>query len=447
MVKELLIETMPVAFTILEEASAKNGGRMRVKGIFTVADEVNGNGRVYREYILDREIEKLNPMMAENSIYGEADHPGDGKSTIKNTAAMLTGIKKAVVDGRKVYFGEATVLNTEPGGKNLQEIIRAGGRIGLSSRAFGSVLKGSWQGKMADIVQEDLTLKTFDFVIGQSTKDAVVTQVTEQVEVVNILECGPCDGCKQEICETQKPKGGSPSMEIKNVEELRKAYPDLCEQLVKESVEKKEQEIRETMQKDFDARILKEVEAKKEEVKAEVIEEVKNSEEFQGMIGTFVEIGKLIKPYMAEGELDSDEEEGIAERMGELEGKVDALETENLILREQIENEKNAVAEKEEVQKRILEVTAGKKHEKLLVEALTDCETVDEVDKKVVAEEGRIQRLVEELDPKKEKPKGKGEVLDENQKDTEMDVKKIRERQIAGVDSDVARKKTASGTA
>ena len=236
-------------------------------------------------------------------------------------------------------------------------------------------------------------------------------------------------------------------MEIKNIEELRKAYPDLCEQLVKESVEKKEKEIRETMQKDFDARILKEVEAKKEEVKKEVIEEVKNSEEFQGMMGTFVEIGKLIKPYMPEGASESDGEEGIAERMGELEGKVGVLETENKALKDQMENEKNVVAEKEKVQKRILEVTAGKKHEKLLVEALADCKTVDEVDKKVVAEEGRIQRLVEELDPKKVKPKGKGEVLDEDKKDTEMDVKKIRERQIAGVDSDVARKKTASGTA
>ena len=437
MEKKLLIETMPVAFTIVEEASAKNGGRMRVKGIFTVADEINGNGRVYREHILDREIEKLKPMMAENSLYGEADHPGDGKSTIKNTAAMLTGIEKGTLDGRKVYFGEATILNTEPGGKNLQEIIRAGGKIGLSSRAFGSVLKGNWQGKTADIVQEDLTLKTFDFVIGQSTKDAVVTQVSEQMEVVNIFECG------HELREKQTTKGGTSSMEIKNVEELRKAYPDLCEQLVKESVEKKEKEIRETMQKDFDARILKEVEAKKEEVKKEVIEEVENSEEFQGMIGIFTEIGKLIKPYISEGALDADEEDELAEKVGALEGKVSDLEPENEALKEQMENDKKVVAEREKVQKKILEVTAGKPHEKLLAEALADCKTVDEVDKKVVAEEARIQKLVEELDPKKEKEKGKGKVLNEDKQD-ELDDVKRRERQMAGVDEDVARRKTTA---
>jgi hypothetical protein len=233
-------------------------------------------------------------------------------------------------------------------------------------------------------------------------------------------------------------------MEIKNIEELRKAYPDLCEQLVKEAVEKKEKEIKESMQKDFDNRILKEVEAKKEEVKKEVIEEVKNSEEFQGMIGTFTEIGKLIKPYISEGALDADEEDELAEKVGELEGKVSTLETENKALKEQMENEKKVVTEREKVQKRIKEVTSGKPHEELLVEALADCKTVDEVDKKVVAEEARIQKLVEELDPKKAKEKGKGKVLNEDKQDAELDGVKRREREMAGVDEDVARRKTAA---
>ena len=71
-VKQLLIETIPVAFTILEEATAKNGGRMRIKGIFTVADEINGNDRVYTEAVLDREIEKMKLLIAENRVFSEA---------------------------------------------------------------------------------------------------------------------------------------------------------------------------------------------------------------------------------------------------------------------------------------------------------------------------------------------------------------------------------------
>jgi outer membrane murein-binding lipoprotein Lpp len=424
--KQLLIETMPVAFTILEEASAKNGGRMRIRGVFAAADEINGNGRVYPEAIYDREIEKLKTLIAENRAFGEADHPGDGRSTIKNTAAMLVGMEKQIVDGRKLYYGEAIVLNTEPGGKNLQEIIRAGGRPGTSSRAWGSLVKGNWQGKMADIVQEDLDLKTFDFVIGQSVKGAEVSQVSEQMEVVNLIDCGPYH-------EKQNLKGGSTVMEIKTVEDLRKAYPDLCEQLAKDAVALKEKEVKESLQKEFDSRILKEVEAKTEEVKKAVIDEIKNSEEYKGMAGTLTEIAKLVKPYLSEaGDGDADEE--LEEKVDELSGKVSTLEAENKALKEQIENDKKAAETKEKVKKRIEELTAGKKHEKLLVEALADCKTVEEVDKKVVAEEARIQKLVEELDPKKEKEKGKGQVTDENKTGEQLTEEQKRQRDLAGIE-------------
>ncbi len=431
MSKELLIEVMPVALTVLEEASAKNGERMKVKGIFTVADEINGNGRVYREHIVDREIEKLKPMMAENRVFGEADHPGDGKSTIRNTAAILTGIEKEVMDGRKVYFGEAVVLNTEPGGKNLQEIIRAGGRIGVSSRAFGSLLKGNWEGKEADIVQEDLTLKTFDFVIGQSVKDAEINQVTEQVELVNILEVGPCAGCLREDRETQTTKGGPSSMEIKNVEELSKAYPDLCEQLVREAVEKKEKEVKEALEKEFDSRILKEVEAKKEEIKKEVIEEIKGSDDFQAMIGTFTEIGKLIKPYISES-AGEDEEEDLGEKIGDMEGEIETLKGENKVLKEQIENQKKAAETKERVKKRIEEVTAGKEHEKLLIERLGCCKTIEEVDAKVAEEEAYIKRLLGEKKPQ-DQEKGKGQILNEDKQEEALTSEQRRQRALAGI--------------
>jgi len=124
---ELLIEVLPVTFTVIEEATEKNRGLMKVKGIFASADEVNGNSRVYPEAIQDREIEKLKPLIEQRAIYSEADHPEDGKSRIRFAAAMPTKIEKQIVDGRKVYSGEAIILNTTQG-KNVQEMIRAGGR-------------------------------------------------------------------------------------------------------------------------------------------------------------------------------------------------------------------------------------------------------------------------------------------------------------------------------
>ena len=427
MARQLLIETVPVEFTILEEASPKNGGRMRVKGIFTVADEINGNGRVYREHILDREIEKLKELMAENRVFAEADHPEDGKSRISNTAAMLTEIEKQVVNGRKEYVGEAVILNTSKG-KDLQEIIRAGGRVGVSSRGWGSLIKGNWHGKTADIVQEDYTLKTFDFVIGQSTKDAEVTQFFEQMDVVNILDTDESP--------KEKTKGGKKVMEIKTVDDLRKAYPELCEQLVKEALTEKEKEIKESLEKDFEDRVMKEVEAKREEIKEEVIKEIKNSEEIQTMMATLVEIGKLVKPYISEaGDEEEDEDE---EEVDKLKARIAELEAELKALRKA----KQEAEEKEKVAKKIQEVTAGKKFEKLLVERLSNCQTVEEVEKRLAEEEAYIQKLMGEFGAA-DLPKGKGQVLDENKQD-EVDKVKLRQRRLAGIDDEVAKQKRAS---
>jgi hypothetical protein len=422
--KQLLIEVMPVAFTILEEASEKNDGRMRIRGIFAAADEINGNGRVYKEMILDREIEKLKELIAEKGVFGEADHPEDGKSRISNTATMLTDIEKQLLDGRKVYFGEAVVLNTSKG-KDLQEIIRAGGKVGVSSRGWGSLIKGNWQGKVADIVQEDFNLKTFDFVIGQSTRDAEVTQFFEQMDVINILTA---DESPQE---KQIQKGGKLAMEIKTVDELKKAYPELCEQLAKEAMEQKEKEVKESLQKEFDSRILKEVEAKKEEIKKEVIEEIKSSDDFQAMIGTLTEIGKLIKPYISES-AGEDEEDDPEEKVAAMESEIETLKGENKILKEQIENEKKAAETKEKVKKKIEEVTGGKEHEKLLVERLSCCKTVEEVDAKVAEEEAYIKKLLGEKRPH-DQEKGKGQILNEDKQEEVLTSEQKRQRALAGI--------------
>lgn len=173
MAKQPLVETAAIAFEILEEATEKNKHVMKVKGIFASADEINNNNRVYPEAIQDREIEKLKPLMEDRSIFSEADHPEDGKSRIRNVAAIPVGIEKKKIDSRTVYIGEAILLNTEQG-KNIQEIIRAGGKVGVSQRGWGSLSPGKWEGKQCEIVEADYTLKTFDFVIGQSTKGAEV---------------------------------------------------------------------------------------------------------------------------------------------------------------------------------------------------------------------------------------------------------------------------------
>lgn len=415
--KKLLIETAPVAFEILEEATDKNRGRMKVKGIFASADEINNNNRIYPEAIQDREIDKLRPLMEDRTVFSEADHPEDGKSRIRNTAAMPISIEKKKDNGRTVYIGEAIILNTEQG-KNIQEIIRAGGKVGVSQRGWGSLSLGNWKGKQADIVQDDYTLKTFDFVIGQSTKGAEVAEFTEQTEI-NILSA---------LDEGEHNAKGGSVMEIKTLEELRKVYPDLCLQLEKDAAEKKEKELKEAMRVEWDAKCKEIAEGVRKQ-----IEESEEYKEFKKEMtlhkATLIEIAKLVKPYIVENK-SGDDGESVEEQIAALKVQLTAFQNENKALKEQAEKEKKEAEEKAKVGARITEVTAGKEHEKLLVEKLRDCKTVEEVDKKMVEEEAFIAKLIAEQ--KTDPLPGKGEVKSEDEKGR-LDEAKERDRKVAGL--------------
>ncbi len=224
-------------------------------------------------------------------------------------------------------------------------------------------------------------------------------------------------------------------MEIKTIDELKKAYPDLCEQMVKTAVEAREKELKEELSKEWDASAKEIADGIKKQ-----IEESQEYKDFKAGMeihkATLVEIGKLVKPYIGEG---ADEDEGaeIEERLAALETDLKATKDENKSLKEQIEKEKKDTANKEAVKKRIEEVTAGKENAAMLVEELKGCLTVEEVDKKLPEREAFIKKLLTEQkggDPNK----GKGQVLNEDKQDAvdtaNLDEEKKRQRRVAGLE-------------
>jgi len=202
-----LMEIMP--FRVLEMTEIEEGGekRLKVKGVYGRADERNLNGRIYPLNLTEREVAKINRRIAEgNTVFQQADHPADGQSKIRDTSAILRGVN--VDPMTKEVVGESVILNTSTG-KDLAEIIRAGGKIGVSSRGFGTTQVGEVGGVKGNVVQDDYSLVTYDFVIGQSTPGAVVTSFAEQA-LIGLAE-------------------GEQGMEWKDVtiESLRKERPDL----------------------------------------------------------------------------------------------------------------------------------------------------------------------------------------------------------------------------
>jgi hypothetical protein len=156
---ELLADVMPFEYQIVESAN----GRFRVEGVFQRSDVENANKRVYPRGIWEKELKepRVQQALSERSMFGELDHPSDGKTSLKRVSHIVTdlGLQE---DG--IVTGAAEILPT-PNGQILQALFESGAQVGISSRGSGSVSNG--------VVQEDFKLGTFDFVARPSTPGAL----------------------------------------------------------------------------------------------------------------------------------------------------------------------------------------------------------------------------------------------------------------------------------
>jgi len=145
-----------------EKRYVANGGLI-LTGKLQEADVQNGNGRVYPQRVLQREMQNYQKLVKERRALGELDHPEDSVINLKNASHMVTEVWW---DGSAV-MGKVKVLNT-PSGKILQELVSDGVKLGISSRGLGSVSES--QGRT--IVEDDFQLICFDFVSEPSTPNA-----------------------------------------------------------------------------------------------------------------------------------------------------------------------------------------------------------------------------------------------------------------------------------
>lgn len=140
----------------------KNGGLI-MTGVIQRAGARNGNGRIYSERILKREIERYTTLVKERMALGELDHPDTGAVMLEKVSHVVTEVWW---NGNDV-MGKIEVLNT-PRGKILQELVNANIKIGISSRGTGSVRES----KEGTIVEDDFNLICFDIVSEPSTHGA-----------------------------------------------------------------------------------------------------------------------------------------------------------------------------------------------------------------------------------------------------------------------------------
>jgi hypothetical protein len=150
---------------LLTEAEKKfvAEGGMILSGICQKANTLNGNGRVYNEQILRREVKNYQKLIDENRALGELDHPD---SSVVELSKVSHKVTKLWMEGDDVY-GKLQVLPT-PTGNILRSLVESGVQVGISSRGLGSVREQDGQ----TIVEDDFQLICFDMVSEPSTPGA-----------------------------------------------------------------------------------------------------------------------------------------------------------------------------------------------------------------------------------------------------------------------------------
>ena len=175
--KEVLIEylTFKPLPQQLHEAKMNPRSRFLVSGKVQAADKPNANKRIYDYDTLQNQVELyVEGPVAEKRALGELDHP---ESSVVNLANVCHNVVDLWWDGNDL-MGKIEILST-PSGNIAKELLKAGIRLGISSRGMGSV-KELGEGKV--VVADDFEIVCWDLVSNPSTQGAFMDNLNEGVK-------------------------------------------------------------------------------------------------------------------------------------------------------------------------------------------------------------------------------------------------------------------------
>lgn len=121
-------------FPKIELTESDTGIMMMKFKVMSLDGLPTGNGRVYRTPIMQKAVENLNRRIAERGpAAGYSSHPRAGGGEVDDVAHIIQGA--SIKDG--ALWVETKILPTTHG-KNLQAILKNGGKLGVSIRGQGS---------------------------------------------------------------------------------------------------------------------------------------------------------------------------------------------------------------------------------------------------------------------------------------------------------------------
>jgi hypothetical protein len=160
----------------MQVVEGEDGGKLVVEGKIGHCDQPTANNRVYPRTVMEREVARLQPRIKQGSVLGAVDHPGDGKSRVREAGCIMRGLW---IEDTGAIHGKFEVVEEADAGRNLAAFMRRGAAIGMSSRGMGSTSSGP---KGWDVVGEDFKLNTWDFVADPACHDAYPAVFTEDMD-------------------------------------------------------------------------------------------------------------------------------------------------------------------------------------------------------------------------------------------------------------------------
>ena len=151
--------------------------RYYIEGVFMQADVKNKNGRMYGSSMLSKKVDEyVKNFIEKNRAYGELGHPANPSINLERVSHRIVSLER---DGSN-FVGKAQVSST-PYGNIVKGLLEDGGKLGVSSRGLGSLMKENGVLK----VQNDFMIVTpADIVADPSAPDAFVEGIMEGREWV-----------------------------------------------------------------------------------------------------------------------------------------------------------------------------------------------------------------------------------------------------------------------
>lgn len=174
---EELVQTVSVQ--IQDKNVDPQSGVMNIKGIATVGNALSHKREVYPTAVWQDNIPRLQRLLDQGKLVGESDHPRDHVPSLDRTCVKYTSIWQ---DGNETHFA-ASILPTEPSGKNLITLIQNGVRVDVSSRGMGKKVRGTWKNpdtgevhQDVDIIQRGYRCDAFDPVVAGASPGSCITE-------------------------------------------------------------------------------------------------------------------------------------------------------------------------------------------------------------------------------------------------------------------------------